>query len=130
MFKFTSIFFENLVVDSAMSLNTSVIPPSTLGSSLSSSVTSTGTEICNLGTNIADNSDSDLLDTIGTISTSIGTSVSINSVSAYEKTMQQLETTQAYIESLNEQELEELISKLETKEYQISLEEDTHGKSL
>ena len=116
--EFTSLFLENVVVGASVSINGSLMSPGTLGSSLSSTSTSTATEMTNIGEELM-NSDNGLLITTGSISTSVGTSTSINGMNAYEKTLQQLETTQAYVESLNQKEMEDLLAKLEIKESEL-----------
>ena len=125
--EFTSLFLENVVVGASVSINGSLMSPGTLGSSLSSTSTSTATEMTNIGEELM-NSDNGLLITTGSISTSVGTSTSINGMNAYEKTLQQLETTQAYVESLNQKEMEDLLAKLEIKESELLQTETQNGK--
>ncbi len=117
MEEFTSLFLENLFGGSLTSLSPS-------------SITSVGaTTTSSIGENLMD-SDIEGLNTLGSITTSVATSVSLNGEKAYEKTMQQLETTQAYVESLSQTELEELIAKLELKEMELSINDEGYPRKL
>lgn len=110
---FTILFLENL---------TGIATPSSLTSLGSMGLSSTGSALME--------ADNDSLNTLGVTSTSLGTSLSLNGEDAYEKTKQQLELTQAYVESLNQEELEELIARLEVKEAELSLNEDSYIRTL
>lgn len=110
---FVTLFLENL---------TGITTPSSLTSF-------GGTLLTTIGGNLMD-MDNDGLQTLGMISTSLATSLLLDGEDAYEKTKQQLELTQAYIESLDQTELEELITKLEIKETELSLEEDCYARTL
>ncbi len=135
MFKFTSLFCENLIAESTNSLF-SLNGLGTLessGSFLPTSTTLSATETSGLGTRVINSGDRDnnfLETTLGSVTTSAGTSVSIHGNRVYQETIQQLETTQAYIESLDGEELEELIAKLELKDIELSLQESEKIKSL
>ncbi len=135
MFKFTSLFCENLIAESTNSLF-SLNGLGTLGSSgsfLPTSTTLSATETSGLGTRVINSGDNDnnfLEMTLGSVTTSAGTSISIHGNRVYQETIQQLETTQAYIESLDGEELEELIAKLELKDIELSLQESEKIKSL
>lgn len=59
-----------------------------------------------------------------------GTSVSINANSVYQKTLEELQTTQAYVESLNEEQLSEMIAKLEQKDIKLSIQEHEYTKKI
>lgn len=110
---FMSLFLENL---------TGITTPSTLTSVGGIGLSATGSAMMN--------SDNEAVETLGTAITSLGTSVVLDGEDAYEKTKQQLELTQAYVESLNQEELEEMIMRLEAKETELSLEEDTYTRKL
>lgn len=109
---FISLFLENLI-------RIGVIPGLTVTSGLGLSTT---------GSSLMD-ADNEGVESLGAISTSLGTSLCLNGKNAYDQTKQQLELTQAYVESLDQMELEELIKSLETKETELSLEED-YGRKL
>lgn len=110
--EFISLFLENLI-------GVGIMPSLTSSSGMGSSAT---------GFTLMD-SDEDVIETLGLISSSLGASLFFDGDDAYEKTKQQLELTQAYVESLDQTELEELIKNLETKETELSLEED-YGRKL
>lgn len=74
--------------------------------------------------------DNDSLEMLGVTSIGLGASLCFNGEEVYEKTKQQLELTQAYVESLNQEELEELIARLEVKEAELSLNEDSYTRTL
>lgn len=88
--EFTSLFLANLAGGANVSINGSLISPGTLGSSLSSASVTTATEMTNIREELM-NSDSGLLVTTGSISTSI------NGMEVYEKTLKQLETTKVKV---------------------------------
>lgn len=110
---FVTLFLENL---------TGIATPSSLTSAGGVGLTSIGRALMD--------ADNEGLETLGTISTSLGTSLFFDGEDAYEKTKQQLELTQAYVESLNQEELEELITRLESKETELSVEEDVYVRTL
>lgn len=93
------------------------------------SIDGAGTLLTSIGSSLMD-SDNEALETLGSISTGLGLSLFLDGEDAYEKTKQQLEITQAYIESLDQTELEELIAKLEIKETQLTLEEENYTRTL
>lgn len=107
---FATLFLENL---------TGIATPSSLTLAGGIGLTSIGSAL--MGAN------NDSLNTVGTASTSLGTSLYLNGENAYEKTKQQLELTQAYIESLSQEELADLIARLETKEYELTLTEEEYS---
>ena len=113
----TSLFLENFLGGLSMPLS-SVIPSSSV---LSSSLTTTelgATGIGVTGTNSMDESP-----VLGTSSISSALTTASNGFSAISDTSKQLELTQAYIESMDEKELEELIEGLEQAEIQESMQE-------
>lgn len=106
-----SLFLENLMADSSISLSPSSF--TSMGATTTSSV----------GWNLMD-AENEGLQTLGCLATSSATSLTLNGENVYEKTLQQLEITQAYVESLNQQELEELICQLEAKETELTVDKD------
>lgn len=66
--------------------------------------------------------------TTGVSITSAATDVCLYGVDTYEKTLSSLQTTQNYIASLDEQQLEDLITKLELKEEEIIIQEQVKQK--
>ena len=108
----TSLFLENFFEGSLMSLG-SIIPSSAvLSSSLTTTeITATGSSI--IGTNSMDDNDVSIL---GTSSISSGLTTASSGFHAMQDTSKQLEMTQAYIESMDERELEEFIARLEQKQ--------------
>lgn len=106
---FITLFLENL---------TGIAAPSSLTSVGGIGLSVTGSALIE--------TDSDALNILGMTSTCLGTSLSLNGENAYEKTKQQLELTQAYVESLNQEELEELIVKLEAKETEMKSAEESY----
>lgn len=109
MFEFTSLFLSNLLGDSCLFTLVPFISTLPMYTTIASGFGTIGA--------ITDG-DIDLLSGSSTSSSaiSLGTSA-INSVdNAYEAAKKQLQVTDAYIESLNEDELSYLIEKLEEKE--------------
>ena len=102
MFNFTSLFLGNLMP--------------TLAPTFSS-----GVGIC---TTVYGVDAFDYEPTLGTTTTCLGTYAGVGLSDAYTKTVSQLQDTQAYVESLTEEELSELINKLETKDYSCDVIED------
>ena len=109
---FSTLFLENLLGGSSLSPSSCTF------------ISATGSNAIGSYLAIADN---DRLKTLGSLGTSLGTSLASNGESAYEKTMQELELTQAYIESLSQEELADLIARLETKEYELTLTEEEYS---
>lgn len=67
---------------------------------------------------------------VGSSSIELGSGTVTNSFDAYAKTLEELNTTQAYMESLNQNELEDLIAKLEAKDISLSFEDENIEKIL
>lgn len=113
----TSLFLENFFnhfSSSCLLSNTSTISTSTTSTEI------TAFEIGTTGFNTMD--DEPLLGTTTvTSATTTGTSA-LTSLS--DTSMKQMQLTQAYIESLSEDELEEFIVKLESKEIKVELEQE------
>lgn len=122
--KLTSLFLENFFSQFSLS---SFIPESTVISTSTTSTEVTAVQVGAAGSNMMD--DEPLL---GTTTVTSATSTGTNALSAFSNTdAQQLYVTQAYIESLDEKELEEFIVKLESKEVKVELEqEETKGKTI
>lgn len=135
MFKFTSLFFENLLsasMNSLFSLN-SLGTLKSSGSLIPTTTTLSAAGTCESGTNVIDSGEvnnNTLEMGLGITTTSTGASISLNGNEAYNETMQQLEITQAYVESMNQEELEEFITKLELKDIELSLQESENAKTL
>lgn len=110
---FTTLFLENL---------TGISGPSGL-------MSIGGLGLSSIGMNLMD-SDNAGLETMGALSVTLASSLILDGENAYEKTKQQLELTQAYVESLNQEELEDLIVKLESKENELSRTEDIYVRKL
>lgn len=68
--------------------------------------------------------------TIGTLMTSLGTSASAYATEVYNNTIEQLQITQAYVESLDEEQLSEMIAKLEQKDIELSIQEQEYTKTI
>ena len=116
MFEFTSLFLSNLLGDSLFSLVPSTTTLSGYTTVMSGATTS--------GAIMDDDIDTLSGSSISYTASTLGTSV-VNSVdSAYQATKKQLQVTDAYIESLNEDELTYLIEKLEEKEKILLTKED------
>lgn len=122
--KFTSLYFGNLLNLLGLgTLNTNSILPTSV------EISATGTT--SLGYYIlADESDDPFMTTSGLLTTSFGTSVSMAANNAYNQTKSDLEMTQAYFESMNEEELSEFIAKLESKNIEITIDDEPVQKSL
>lgn len=99
MIKVTSVFLNNLFIESSVVLT---LASTTLGSVYTDSV-------------IFDNFKDNL--SFGTALTSVGTNVVLGLDITGEPAISKLQDMQVYVESLTENELIELISKLESKEY-------------
>lgn len=113
----TSLFLENFFGGFSMSLS-SIIPSSSV---LSSSLTTTelsATGVGVIGTNSMDESP-----ILGTSSISAAITTASSGFTATKNTSKQLELTQAYIESMDESELEEFIECLEQVETQENSQE-------
>ena len=106
----TSLFLENFLGGATMSLG-SITPSSAI---LSSALTTTGLSVTGVG--IVGTSSMDENPILGTSSITLGTTTASNGFTATTNTAKQLELTQAYIESMDESELEEFIVKLEEKQ--------------
>lgn len=104
MFNFTSLFLGNLMPTLA--------PTFSLGVGMCTTVSGVDT-FCDYDTSL------------GTMITSLGTYAVGGLSDAYTKTVSQLQDTQAYVESLTEEELSELINKLETKDYSCETVEES-----
>lgn len=113
MSKFTSLFLKNFI--EGMGLGSTLPTTSVIGGFYTSSI----------GIGIIDDSENSLGTTLGTAISLTGASVAISGPNAYKKTMEELQLTQAYIESLDEQQLYDLIAKLEIKNGELSFENTT-----
>lgn len=113
----TSLFLENFFGESSMSLG-SLIPPSSI---LSSSLTTT--ELTATGSSVVGTESIDDESTLGWSSISSALTTASSGFSAMSDTSKQLEMTQAYIESMDENELEDFIARLEQKEVGEIIEE-------
>lgn len=109
MFKFTSLFMENFL--------------GTAGSLLPSSTTLSATGTSYVGS-LSTQDGEELGSTVGCLLTSTGTAIYNSANSAYDKTLKQLELTEAYMESLSDEELNQMIEKLENMEV-VSNEESS-----
>lgn len=107
MFEFTSLFFNNLFGIAGASLVPTIAPIATMG---------TGTSTIHYGVEV---SDENLI--LGTSLTTSATTTMGVIEKAYSESISQLEDTQAYIESLSEEELSELVCKLETKDFSVEV---------
>ena len=112
---FTKLFLENFIAELGLE---------SLGSTLPTTSVIGGTSTSCAGSEIMDSTENDLVQTLGLGVISTGTAVSWNGPDAYEKTMRQLQLTQAYIESLDEQQINEFITKLEIKDEKLTLKRD------
>lgn len=86
-----------------------------MASTLHTTTTVAGTWTTSTGTNTIDEADDTLLATVGTGIVSLGTAVieaSDDAIDEYKKQVSSVQTTQAYIESLPESELDEIIETL------------------
>lgn len=106
-----------------------------LGTGSTSSLASTtsvaaGTETVNYGTATLNGSDGFIDSSVGSAVTFSGTSVISNAFDAYEQAAEQVQVTQAYIETLDEDELLDLIDSLEEKVVDNTKEEDVRVLSL
>ena len=106
----TSLFLENFFGGYSMSLG-SMIPSSSV---LSSSLTTT--ELTATGSSTAGTAFIDDDPVLGVSSIVLGITTASNGFSTVRDTSKQLELTQAYIESMDERELEDFIVKLEQKQ--------------
>lgn len=107
MIKFTSLFVNNLCIEFSPMLSSSLTSFSGVYTSMLAS------EIYQENT------------ILGTLLTSTGSTIVSGLDNAYNKTVSQLQDTQAYVESLTEEELSELINKLETKDYSCETVEES-----
>lgn len=115
MFEFTSLFLGNLLgCGSSLVPITSALP----GYMTLTSACETCCDIFDGKTNTLSGS------SMSCSATSMGTAVTDAVGDAYEATKKQLQVTDAYIESLNEDELTYLIEKLEEKEKILLTKED------
>lgn len=124
--KFTSLFIENFVLEMGLGGLGSFFPSLTTISGAAIQVVGSLTSTYSNSLNDIDNSSlvpTSVLST-GSIVYDIGGDISDAGVDAYKKTLDQLNTTEAYMESLNYEELEDMIAKLESKEIKLSLNED------
>ncbi len=103
----TSLFLENFLGETSMSLG-SMIPSSSV---LSSSLTTT--ELSATGSSVTGTNSMDENPLLGTSSILSAFTTASSGFSAMNTTAKQLELTQAYIESMDENELEDFIVKLE-----------------
>ena len=123
--EFTSLFLENLFLEVGNNLG-SVLPGITV---TTGGVTiSTGS---NLSMNGAEEVDDDFCTgstslMLGTLASEIGSNLCNSGLDAYDRTLEQLNTTQAYMESLNQEELETLITKLLEKNIELYIEDNQH----
>ena len=123
--EFTSLFLEDFLLSSS-SISTvphSVIPTVAWGTGMATA--SVGLKVAS--ETIDETDDTFLATTIGGGTSSIGSSFVTNAVESYNTTVEQLQTTQTYMESLNQEELEILITKLEEKNIELSIE-DSNSK--
>lgn len=112
MANFTSIFIDNFF--GIIGLN-SALPSTSTGIGTSSAIT--GIESIEESTGLTETG-------VGTSLISTGAAISTAGLNAYEKTINQLELTQAYVESLDEEELTDFIEKLEAKNAELSTNEN------
>lgn len=92
-------------------------------SAFPTTLTGAGTSTTEIGSAIInDDNSGTLMQTAGTATTSTGTGVSLNAEQTYHKMMYNEHISQAYVESLNEEELSTLIAKVENKEINNSEE--------
>ncbi len=121
---YTSLFSGNMTNSTTTLIPT--IPSISTGGTVTSGVGSIGAG----STLIKDEGDS--LDTTAGLST-ISTGISLAGNSLYsvgEQKMQQLLTTQAYVESLGEEELVALMARLEMKEDELTACEEKSSKTI
>ena len=87
---------------------------------LPSTMSSLGTTTTDVGDDVIDNArGNSFIETAGSLTTSVGTAVSLNADDTYYQTRREMYLTQSYIESLNEEELSNLIAKVECKSLDI-----------
>lgn len=115
MSNFTKLFLENFIGGLGLE---------SLGSALPTISVTGGSSTTLYGTGLLDNNN-----ILGSTVTSTGTAISLTGPNAYEQTKEQLQLAQAYIESLDEQQLSEMIAKLENKNYELSLENIVDNKA-
>lgn len=122
--KLTSLFLENFFSQFSLS---SFISESTTISTSTTSTEITALAVGSTGCNIMDDEP-----IFGTTMVTSATTTGSNALTAFSDVqIKQLYVTQAYIESLNEEELEEFIVKLESKEIKVELEqEETKEKTI
>ena len=113
----TSLFLENFFGGTSMSLGSMIPSSSVLSSSLST------TELSATGVSVTGTNSFDEEPILGASSISSALTTSSSGFTAANNTSKQLELTQAYIESMDETELEELITSLEQVEIQEDREE-------
>ena len=121
--KFTSLFIENFMLEMGLGGLGSLFPSLT---TLSGSATQVAGSLTSIYSNSADDSPltSTTILSTGTSIYDIGSDISDAGVNSYKKTLEQLNTTEAYIESLDYEELEDLIAKLENKEVELSIDKE------
>lgn len=101
-------------------MNTSSINSS--ASAYPTTLIGAGCTTTEMGTALMNHKDSDskgsssLMQTAGTAITSTGTGVSLNANKTYQNMIHNEQVTQAYVKSLNDEELSTLIAKVENKE--------------
>lgn len=124
MSDFTSAFLDKFIENLVMGIGGSLNPSHT---TVTSTTAGLATSTSNIGTQLMD-SDNEMVSTTGCMVTSTGTSVSLSGSQAYEQTIKQMEMTQAYVESLDEQQMLELMTKLDRKESELEEVESSKQK--
>lgn len=115
----TALIAESLASMGSLESSLSALP--TIG-------TVAGTATVETGTSLIKESDGTTLQVAGSLMTTFGTSVSLNAGPVYDATKVKLELTQAYVESMNEKELSDLIQKLEAKDIELASQDEKNQK--